>query len=97
MDPELEGELEIGAGLRSDDWWQRFRAKRVAVPDVRGLFCNVRLEVAARASLRLTTVRLPSRPMPVEGLVVDQSPLAPARLHEHGELTIQVWHPHARP
>ena len=61
MDPELEGELEIGAGLRSDDWWQRFRAKRVAVPDVRGLFCNVRLEVAARASLRIATVRLPSR------------------------------------
>jgi hypothetical protein len=34
--------------------------------------------------------------MPVEGLVVDQSPQPPAQLQRHGELTIYVWHPMAR-
>ena len=75
---------------------QRRRAKRVAVPDVRGLFYNVCLEVAARWNLHVRTVRLTPHPMPVEGLVVDQSPRAPAELQRHGELTVSVWHPPAR-
>jgi hypothetical protein len=75
---------------------QRRRAKRVAVPDVRGLFYNVCLEVAARWNLHVRTVRLTPHPLPVEGLVVDQSPRAPAELQRHGELTVSVWHPPAR-
>jgi hypothetical protein len=75
---------------------QHWRARQVAVPDVRGLFYHVCLEVAARRNVHVTTVRLTPHPMPVEGLVVDQSPLPPAKLHRHGELTIQVWHPPAR-
>jgi hypothetical protein len=75
---------------------QRRRSKRVTVPDVRGLFYNVCLEVAARWNLHVRTVRLTPHPMPVEGLVVDQSPRAPAELQRHGELTVNVWHPPAR-
>ena len=66
------------------------------VPDVRGLFYHVCLEVAARRNVHVRTVRLTPHPMPVEGLVVDQSPRPPAKLHRHGELTIYVWHPPAR-
>jgi len=75
---------------------QRRLAKHVAVPDVRGLFYHVCLEVAARRNVHVTTVRLTPHPMPVEGLVVDQSPRPPAQLQRHGELTVQVWHPPAR-
>jgi len=75
---------------------QRRRAKHVAVPDVRGLFYHVCLEVAARRNVHVTTVRLTPHPMPVEGLVVDQSPRPPAKLERHGQLTVHVWHPPAR-
>jgi hypothetical protein len=34
--------------------------------------------------------------MPVDGLVVDQSPQPPAKIHRRGELTVQVWHPPAQ-
>ena len=75
----------------------RRRAKQlVAVPDMRGLFYHVCLEVAARRNVHVTTVRLTPHPMPVEGLVVDQSPRPPAKLQRHGQLTVQVWHPPAR-
>jgi hypothetical protein len=70
--------------------------RRVTVPDVRGLFYSVCLEVAGRLGLQVTAVRLTERPMPVDGLVVDQSPLPPARVHRASALTVRVWHPPAR-
>ena len=90
---------EAAGGAMTQTGWlgpQRRRAKHVAVPDVRGLFYHVCLEVAARRNVHVTTVRLTPHPMPVEGLVVDQAPRPPAKLHRHGELTIYVWHPPAR-
>ena len=69
---------------------------RVPVPDVRGLFYSVCLEVAGRLGLQVTAVRLTDRPMPVDGLVVDQSPLPPATAHRGSTLTVQVWHPPMR-
>ncbi len=51
---------------------------------------------AGRLSLHVTAVRLTQRPMPVDGLVVDQSPRAPAKMRRGGELTVKVWHPPAR-
>jgi hypothetical protein len=35
--------------------------------------------------------------MPVDGLVVDQSPQAPGRVQRGGSVTVHVWHPPARP
>jgi hypothetical protein len=35
-------------------------------------------------------VRLTQHPMPVDGLVVGQSPMPPAKIHRAGEMTIQV-------
>jgi hypothetical protein len=55
------------------------------------------LEVTGRLGLHVTAVRLTERPMPVDGLVVDQSPLPPATAHRGRTLTVQVWHPPMRP
>jgi curved DNA-binding protein CbpA len=66
------------------------------VPDVRGLFFSVCLGIAGKLDLRLTTVRLTARPMPVDGLVVAQSPGPATRARRGSALTVQVWHPPAR-
>jgi hypothetical protein len=42
-------------------------------------------------------VRVTQRPMAVEGLVVDQDPRPPTTTDRGGTLTVQVWHPPARP
>jgi len=73
------------------------RAKWVPVPDVRGLFYPVCLEVTGRLGLRVVSVRLTPRPMLVDGLVVDQSPRAPGKVRRGGAVTVHVWHPPARP
>jgi hypothetical protein len=73
------------------------RSKWVPVPDVRGLFYPVCLEVTGRLGLRVVSVRLTPRPMRVDGLVVDQSPGAPGKVRRGGAVTVQVWHPPARP
>jgi len=70
---------------------------RVPVPDVRGLFHAAGLEVAGRLGVRVTAVRLTEHPMPVDGLIVDQSPLPPATIRRVTPMTVQVWHPPARP
>ena len=45
--------------------------------------------------VKVTFVQLTEHPMPVEGLVVDQSPGPSAKVHRRGELMVQVWHPPA--
>jgi hypothetical protein len=69
---------------------------RIPVPDVRGLFYDVCLEVTGRLDLRVLAVRLTGHPMPVPGLVIDQSPAPPAKIHRSGRLTVQIWHPPAQ-
>lgn len=69
--------------------------RRVAIPDVRGLFYNVCVEVARRHGLHVMAVRLTERPMAVEGLIVDQDP-PPGAVRQGGQLTVQLWHPPAR-
>jgi hypothetical protein len=66
---------------------------RIPVPDVRGLFYDVFQEVVGRLDLQVRPVQLTAHPMPVDGLIVDQSPRPAAKIHRRGELTIQVWHP----
>lgn len=70
--------------------------RRILVPDVRGLFYDVFQQVVGRLDIQVTFVQLTGHPMPVEGLVVDQSPGPSAKMHWRGELTVQVWHPPAR-
>jgi hypothetical protein len=67
--------------------------RRLTVPDVRGLFYRSSQAVAAMAGLRLAVVRLTADPLPVEGLVVGQSPDPGETVRHRSRLTIQVWHP----
>jgi hypothetical protein len=94
----LEAEM-LGALMALSDWLAPHPnpPRRMPVPDVRGLFYSVCLELVGRLDLRVTEVRLTQHPMAVDGLVVDQSPLPPAKIRREGELTVQVWHPSMRP
>lgn len=69
------------------------RPSRVIVPDVRGLFYRACMDVAGRIGLHLAPIRLTPHPMPVEGLVVGQSPAPGKRVHRESTLTVQLWHP----
>jgi hypothetical protein len=71
--------------------------KRVAVPDVRGLFFSVCLGITGKLGLRVITLRLTEHPMPVDGLVVGQSPGPAAQARRGSALTLQVWHPTTAP
>jgi len=87
----------LGALMALSDWLAPHPSlpRRLPVPDVRGLFYSVCLDLVGRLDLRVTEVRLTQHPMPVDGLVVGQSPMPPAKIHRAGEMTIQVWHPSA--
>lgn len=95
---ELPGVEVVGIIGELGGWlWPRRRRQRfAAVPDVRGLFYPVCLEVAGRYGLVVRAVRLTERPMAVDGLVVDQDPRPPTRAHRGDKLTVQLWHPPAR-
>jgi PASTA domain len=67
--------------------------KRVVVPDVTGLFYGACLEVAGRLGLHVAPVLLTPHPMPVDGLVVGQTPAPGERAHRESTVTVQVWHP----
>ena len=66
---------------------------RVVVPDVRGLFYGACMDVAGRVGLHLDPIRLTSHPMPVEGLVVGQTPAGGERARRDSMLTVRLWHP----
>jgi hypothetical protein len=38
-------------------------------------------------------VQLTKHPMPVEGLVVDQSPLPGSKVRRSSTLLVEIWHP----
>jgi hypothetical protein len=90
---------EVLAGLIALTDWMAPRPRqpgRIPVPDVRGLFYAASIEVTGRLGLQITAVRLTEHPMPVDGLVVDQSPLPPSKLRRGSALTVQLWHPPVR-
>jgi curved DNA-binding protein CbpA len=72
-------------------------AKRAQVPELRGLFYDVCMEMAGRLGLKVRSVQLTPHPMPVDGLVVDQAPRPPGKLRRDETLMAHVWHPPIRP
>jgi curved DNA-binding protein CbpA len=92
------GSEVLGALLMLGDWMtpRSRQPRRVAVPDVRGLFYSVCLGITGKLGFRLNTVRLTEHPLPVDGLVVGQSPGPAAQARRGSTLTVQVWHPTAR-
>ena len=95
---ESAGMDAVGGLLALTGWLgpQRRRNRPGAVPDVRGLFFPVGLEVATRRGLRVRIVQLTEHAMAVDGLVVDQDPRPPTKAHRGDKLTMHVWHPPAR-
>jgi hypothetical protein len=71
-------------------------ARRIIVPDLRGLFSRSCLRVAGDLGLHVEMVQLTRHPMPVEGLVVDQSPPPGTKVHRSSTLTVEIWHPPSR-
>jgi hypothetical protein len=67
--------------------------KPVTVPDARGVFFRACHDALTMAGFRVSTVRLTENPMPVEGLVVGQSPAPGTTVPRFSTLTVQVWHP----
>lgn len=67
--------------------------RHVTVPDLRGLFYSVCFAAVGRLGLRVTAVRLTERPMPVDGVVVGQSPAPRQKARRDSQLTVRVWHP----
>jgi hypothetical protein len=94
---DAEAEL-LGGVLALAEWLTPHPRppRRVAVPDVRGLFYSVCSGITGKLGFRVTVVRLTEHPMPVDGLVVDQSPGPAAQARRGSVLTVQVWHPPAR-
>jgi hypothetical protein len=101
--------LRSAEGLIGHDAWGSFEAlmswmaplpapqrRRLVVPDVRGLFHQPCRSVLTMAGLRLMVTRLTPDPMPVEGLVVDQSPGAGSQVRSLSSLTVHLWHPPRR-
>ena len=59
----------------------------------RGLFYRVCMEVTGRLGLDVAPIRLTPHPMPVDSLVVGQTPVPGERVHRGSTLTVRVWHP----
>ena len=70
--------------------------RRIIVPDFRGLFTRSCLRATGDLGLHMEIVQLTKHPMPVEGLVVDQSPLPGSKVRRSSTLTVEIWHPPSR-
>lgn len=90
-DPDAPTEF---LGMIADWLAQRPAAtRRVTVPDGRGLFVSPARRLMTLSGLHPEVVQITRDPMPVEGLVVDQTIQAGARVRRMCPVTLQVWHP----
>jgi hypothetical protein len=69
------------------------RSPDLIVPDVRGMLFRACQDAVTMAGFRIRTIRLTENPMPVEGLVVGQSPAPGQTVPRFSALTIHAWHP----
>jgi DnaJ domain len=94
----IAGLEALGGLLMLSEWMAPHprQPRRVAVPEVRGLFYSVCLGITGKLGFRLDTVRLTEHPMPVDGLVVGQSPAPAVQARRGSLLTVHVWHPTVR-
>ena len=85
----------LGGLMALTDWLAPHprQPRRVIVPDVRGLFYATCQQIVGRLGFRIRRIQLTEHPMPVEGLVVGQSPRPATKARRASELTVQVWHP----
>ena len=65
----------------------------VHVPDARGLFAGPARTLIMASQLHVEFLQLTKDPMPVEGLVVSQSPEPGHKAHPRSTVTMHVWHP----
>ena len=65
----------------------------VPVPDIRGLFAGPARMLIMASELHVDILQLTKDPLPVEGLVVDQSPPPGKKVHPRSPVTMHVWHP----
>lgn len=85
---------EAGLALVAEALAPRRRLSRhVIVPDTCGLFIGAARRLMTQSGLHAAVVQLTKEPMPVEGLVIDQSIPAGARIRRSRTVTVQVWHP----
>lgn len=89
----LAGLGALAAWLAPRPRKSRRQSRDVIVPDVRGLFASACQGVLAKAGFRISTVRLTEHPMPVDGLIVGQSPAPGGKVPRSSTLTVRVWHP----
>jgi hypothetical protein len=77
------------------DWLapQPAHPHHVMVPDARGLFLNSARRMMELAGLGCHFTQLTKEPLPVEGLVVDQTPTPGERVHPMSAVVVHVWHP----
>jgi curved DNA-binding protein CbpA len=93
---EENGFVRLGGGLASSGLSPSSSMDlphRVEVPDVTGLFYRACMEVAGRAGLHVAPIMLTPHPLPVEGLVVGQTPAPGKHAHRDSAVTVKVWHP----
>lgn len=92
---DVTGADAVGGLMALMDWLAPHprQPQRVTVPDVKGLFYLTCLQIVGKLGLRIRRIQLTEHPMPVEGLVVGQSPRPATKVRRASELTVQVWHP----
>ena len=92
-----KGAAVVAAVESALDWLspKRRRSKRVSVPDFTGLGTLELLYVAMRAGVKVDVVRVVEHPLPVEGVVIDQTPAAGTEVKRDSVVTVKVRHPAA--
>jgi curved DNA-binding protein CbpA len=73
------------------------KARKVAMPDVRGLFVKQARDVLLRLGFKVREVKLTEHPMAVPGLVVGQSPDPAMKVRRGREVTVTLWFPRQEP